>query len=254
MAKIYPLDCGPSISHYYTALYSGEHDHYSDICTRRLSGYMAKIGEKVVDTIRFDYTRASGWTWKRAHVLFLRELFRAIDMPDSITRQVTVPNLSNPKKGVVFHTRNHPGPVILLAHSLIRDLHEHPKKAWVAYFVWRKGFNILDAYNFASNNNPVVRRGGEVHWRWFDYSGSQAIPRTIRMLVPISEKAKGMVCYKITGKLSGGRAAGNEVMDLMRAYNNSGYPRELAAAVKNQVMASDGDKYIHHFLLSTQRG
>jgi len=246
MANKYPTTSGTGKTRYTTYNYGSKSRlTVTDLCTRKLS-YPHFSGCKA-DVIRFDYAHIPGWEWKRAHVLFLRELFRAVGLPDSITRQVTVPNLSNPDKGVLFHTKNHPGPVILLAHSLIRDMYECPNKAWVAYFVWRSGFNALDSYNFASYFRPSRPRTGKIDWSDSGYNGSQAIDRTSCILVPIGGRADKMVCYKETGRLSDPRIPNNVVVSLMDV-KTYGYILKLANAIKKRVRPTDGDKYVHHFM------
>lgn len=175
-----PAFNGYSSTSYQVSLNSGEKKSYSDICTRRLNGDMSRIlprdGDKkeIVDLIRFRYE--DKWEWSRGHIIFLRALFRGLEMPEAFTIQLTVNNLNDRNGGLRIPTHLYSGPIILLAHSLIRDLYEAPRRYWVMYGLWRKGMNAVDAYNTAGKWEVSHDRGGALTWREAQGSYSQAIP------------------------------------------------------------------------------
>lgn len=188
-------------SSFIISLKSGEARRVSDICTRSLNNRNSVINSTIIDTVRFEYT-CTGWQWRRAHVLFLRALMREANVPDKYIKQVTVPRLNDPNKGVVFNTHTASGPLILFVHSLIRDLYETPRRYWLAYGLWRKGMNVLDAYNASGWFTVSVSRNGKMSWMPQELVNSQSINHV--RFVPTRGLVKELMNlepYKGKGKL-----------------------------------------------------
>lgn len=217
-------------THYFAMQGSVVKREREDICTRSLNNY-DKRDEGVDWThIRFDYS--TRWHWTRAHVLFLRALFRGIKAPKSIIRQITVPRLNDEDKGVSFNVRRFTGREILLMHSLIRDVHEDPRLYQRAYYLWRNGYNAVAAYNTAGRWGIVRTRSGYI-WHKQEYTESQAIYNNQRKLTTLADVSGGPVYAKHPMM----RSPGGWLSDVM--------PRNTKT--KPTIKASGVGKWVGHF-------
>lgn len=194
MNIILPNVCGDQRTRYTMSLRDGSSRNKTDICTRTINTTECYPQGQVPDYIRFDYTCTS-WPWRRAHVLFLRALFREIGMPGYIIKQLTVPNLRSGRKGIRYNTRTTCGTLILLGHTLVRDMYEMPRHYLVAYTHWREGLSAVDAFNKAMETEVVLKRSG-LSWSVKRMVASQAFPPDAKLAKGVAAPLKDAEGFK----------------------------------------------------------